>query len=254
MKSACNYSRERARAVTGELLPNDLTFWEEVAKTRWGSYLTREQAQVLDRACGILGEPGLALEVGAEGGRWSALLRSAGWNLICTDTDPHALAVCAERLPEARCVLVRADDTCLPCETDAAKLVLVYEVPPVTQSAWFPCEAARVLKPGGVLVCSADNPHSMRAQTLKVLGRLGPHHQTHRGRYSGPAYSLFRESLATHGFNVLFEVGLGWCPFSRKSNSFLIPPCVTLERISGLRNLPRLSPLVLLIAQKTSVG
>jgi hypothetical protein len=46
------------------VVPNDLTFCEEVAKTRWGRYLTREQAQVLDRGCRIVGEPGLALEVG----------------------------------------------------------------------------------------------------------------------------------------------------------------------------------------------
>ena len=227
------------------------TFWEQVATTRWGRYLTREEARVLDQARVLAGAPGIALEVGVEGGRWSTVLDKAGWGLICTDVDAQALAVCAERLPDAQCVLTREDATSLPCETGAATLLLVYEVAPVTQSAWFPGEAARVLKPGGVLVCGVDNPHSARAQAFKVLSLVDPHRRAYRERYyAGPSYASFRETLTPHGFRIVQEVGLGWCPFPRQSNSRLIPACVTLERMLGLRHLPRYSPQVLLIAQK----
>jgi SAM-dependent methyltransferase len=238
--------------MSTDLGSSDLTFWEEVAKTRWGSYLTREEARVLDRARELAGPPGTALEVGVEGGRWSAELQGAGWDMICTDIDAHTLALCAERLPGARCILTQADATSFPCEAGSVNFLLVYEVAPVTHSAWFPREAARVLTPDGVLVCSFDNPHSARAQVFKALCVLDSHRRAHRTRYySGPSYASFRKTLTAAGFDVRHEVGIGWCPFPRQSNSVFIPPCVALERISGLRKLPRLSPQILLIARKT---
>lgn len=244
-------SSQIGAASTTDIASETPTFWEHVATTRWGSYLTHEEARVLEQGRVLAGAPGIALEVGVEGGRWSAVLGSAGWDLICTDIDAQALAVCAKRLPEAQCVLTRGDATSLPCETGAATLLLVYEVAPVTQSDWFPGEAARVLKSGGVLVCSVDNPHSARAQAFKALCLIDPHRRRHRERYyAGTPYASFRETLTTHGFRIVQEVGLGWCPFPRRSNSRLIPACVTLERMVGLRHLPRYSPQVLLIAQK----
>ena len=47
----------------------DITRWERAATSRWGRYLTAAERRMLDRACDAAGHPGIALEVGADGGR-----------------------------------------------------------------------------------------------------------------------------------------------------------------------------------------
>lgn len=73
---------------------------------------------------------------------------------MCTDIDVASLARYQERIPDAVCVHVSPDDESLPVADRSAQLLLVDEVHQVTESAWFIPEAARVLTPGGMLICS----------------------------------------------------------------------------------------------------
>src|SRR5664279_867276 len=142
---------------------DELTYWETVSETRWGSYLTEIQTHIVHSASKAAGGPGTVLEIGADGGRWSSALMNQGWKVICTDIRPKALEICQRRLPLAKCILVKPTDTTLPCPTNTINLLLCIEVDPVISSEWFPEEASRVLTAGGILVATMTNKSSLRA-------------------------------------------------------------------------------------------
>src|SRR5438034_4743776 len=139
-----------------------ITFWESVARTRWGAYITRYEEREFLRALALAEPPSGALEIGVDGGRWALRLRQLGWRTTCTDVNPTTLAVCQARIPEARCVVVQAADTRFPADDASVRLLVVIEVAPVSEAAWFPREAARVLEPGGILIATLLNPVSAR--------------------------------------------------------------------------------------------
>src|SRR5215470_5439375 len=101
----------------------ELTYWETVALTRWGRYLTEIERHAVMAASMLAGERGTAVEIGCEGGRWSKLLTDQGWDLICTDVSPDSLRLCQRRLPAARCIPVKPTDTSLPCATNTVNLL-----------------------------------------------------------------------------------------------------------------------------------
>src|SRR5579871_1312068 len=104
------------------------TYWEAIADTRWGRYVSQLEKAAILRAHHLATRPTTALEIGCEGGRWSRILSDLGWSLTCTDIDPELLRVCQRRLPEARCVLVDPNSTELPSETASIGLLLCIEV------------------------------------------------------------------------------------------------------------------------------
>ena len=150
------------------------TVWESVASTRWGRYTTEVVEHAVCAAADLAGPPRSALEIGCEGGRWSRLLADAGWMMTCTDIDPHSLAICQQRVPSARCLLVSPESTRLPCASESMNLLLCLEVFPVIESEWFPREAFRALAPGGVLVGVAHNRFSLRGMFVRLRQYFRP--------------------------------------------------------------------------------
>lgn len=219
-----------------------VTRWERAAQTRWGAYLSDGERRALMRACSMT-KPGTALDIGCGSGRWSLMLRQAGWRLICADIDEEALELCQERMPDAVCVRVQETDVSLPAEDEFIQLLAAIEVPHVVEQDWFPSEAARVLALGGFLVATYHNSRSLRGFAYRRLPRR-------HSFYTGPPYSMFRTALVRAGVEPLHEEGLGWLPFPRESDSPLIPILTRVEEATGVRRLPSVSPFVVLLAQK----
>jgi SAM-dependent methyltransferase len=238
-------ARDAATLGLPELLSDEPTYWERVALTRWGSYLSGIERSVLLKAAGMADRPGIALEIGSEGGRWAALLLREGWQVVCTDVRAEMLELCQRRMPAARCVLVRPDAITISAETGTIDMVICVEVPPVVSAHWFAEEASRVLRPGGVLVGAMENRSSYRA----ALHRLFRRRRCDAGFYR-TAYPGLRNRLRREGFALIHEEGCCWLPFTRSSDSAFIPALVRLEERIGLRRLAAVGPWVAFIAQK----
>jgi len=207
------------------------------------------ERNAVECAIGLFARPGAALEIGCEGGRWSSLLLSKGWEVTCTDIDPENLDLCKRRLPRARCVLVSPGETTLPCSEGTINIIVCIEVSQVSHADWFIREAHRVLNWGGVLVATMMNMASLRAFGHRVLARSdcgasskwAPYDVTYRG---------WKRRLLKGGFDVAREEGFGWMPFSRDSNSPFVPFFTNLERRLCLGGLTAVSPWVAVVARK----
>lgn len=232
---------------------NGKLFWEPAADLRWGKYLSEiEERHILfahESAIAAAGD-GVrslkALEVGAEGGRWAKLLDDRGWQMTCTDINAEAMAVCQQRLPKARCVVVDIESDVLPVEDESQDLILCIEVNEVLEAPWFLEEMDRVLKPGGQVVGVFQNRSSLRGALKMKFPNPGddwPHYRH--------AFRPWLTELQARNFQLIKAEGMCWMPFGRTSNSRLIPTCVALERFLGLRKLVRFSPWITLVARKS---
>ena len=234
-----------ATTVTLNRAENQSTFWEHVATTRWGEYLSEVEQRNILRASQLAGPPTLALDVGCEGGRWSQLLADQGWNLTCTDVNPQVLDLCQQRLPAAQCILVKPDDHTLPCKSGTIRLLLCIQVG-VESQPWFIEEAQRVLGEGGVMAVMTWNLFSLRSLYVHVKARFSEEPDS---SYQIP-YATFRRRLTNSGFELLAEEGYSWGPFWRESNSPFVPLFARLEKKLGLHKFPIVSPWVIAIVRK----
>ena len=225
----------------------EITYWEKVASTRWGDYITNIHKRAILRAhdLSIFGKPATALEIGCEGGRWSKLLTDLGWSMICTDINEKTLALCKKRIPTANCILVRSDENTLPCESESVGLLLCIEVCPVIQADWFIREAFRILQNAGLIVGVFYNRLSFRGFFVHTISKG-------KFDYYKLSYPSWRRKLLDSGYSILYEEGYCWFPFRRASNSVLVPYFARLEKCLGLCKLPRISPWIVFIAQKSS--
>ena len=71
--------------------------------------------------------------------------------------------------------------------------------------------------------------------------------------YYQMSYIDWKRDFCKQGFKMLYEEGICWFPFSRSSNSLLVPMFTMIEQRLGLRRLPNLSPWVVFLAQKISL-
>jgi glycosyltransferase involved in cell wall biosynthesis/SAM-dependent methyltransferase len=151
---------------------------------------------------GALARPGRLLDVGCGGGHLLAAARAGGWRAIGVDLS---LAACTA----AGAAVVQATAARLPfggATLDAVTLVNVLDH--ATSPAAVLREAARVLRPGGVLVVRVPNG-AFHARCVGVLGRLGPWARW-RGWDTYPILHLFafgpaalRRLVERSGFDVL---------------------------------------------------
>lgn len=227
--------------------------WERIgANTTWGKYISDIERAAILRAQQLVPQPGQALEVGCEGGRWSVMLSELGWNMTCTDINAKSLEVAKARLPSAKFVQVQPADESLPCDRESMDLLLCVEVFHVVHARWFLTEAARVLRPGGVLVGVTTNSRSLRGLGYRAMSGIDRERKKflEESQTYTRSYRDWKRQIASEGFRLKYEEGFCWLPFGRESNSRWVPFATGLERRLGLRRLISASPWIVFIAQR----
>lgn len=225
------------------------TYWETAAETRWGKYITEIECNMILEGLELAGNPGKVLEVGCDGGRWLKILSDKGWEVICTDVNQESLNILKQKIPYALCIKVEPTETKLPVNNNHVNFLLCIEVAPVINENWFIDEAYRVLTNNSITVLMCWNKLSARGLFYlikELIGFKGRHSEDYYKR----SYTEWKSKFILKGFTIIKEVGFCWFPFSRESNSPLIPFFTKIEKILGLRKIIRFSPWVVLIARK----
>jgi SAM-dependent methyltransferase len=225
-------------------------YWQKVAFTRMGLYVTRLESRFIDVALGGP-HPRTLVDVGAGRGRLEfELLRNAD-HVIATEVNGEDLAAMA-RHPGLSPVRVGVYPS-LPFRTGSVEAIVALEVPAASDEPWFKRECARVLGSEGDVIVSVHNAFSYKG--LWSCMRAG----SRRSQGLSWATLYYQKSLARHiddwqraGFEVQRSQGLYWAPFSRQSDSPWVTAFSIFERALGIRRLAHWSPWVLLHLKRRS--
>ena len=121
--------------------------------------------EALARTALPLLEPGDVLDIASGDGVLAELLAPHSGRYVCIDTSPRVVAAAAERLRRFGNVEVREGDMhALPLDDGSFDLVvLMHALTYAGKPAQAVSEAARVLRPGGLLLLSSLGKHEHRA-------------------------------------------------------------------------------------------
>ncbi len=219
--------------------------WLRSNEQRWGRYLTQLEHGAIQQGIKLLDRPpGTALDIGAEAGRLTRLLIEEGFDVTCTEICPNKVARCQELNPSSTCKLVSVDDTSIPVGDNSTDLAISIEVP-VSEADWFLPEMNRILTDNGMAVFSINNRFSYRGVLTNLRSRL-----TGDEVHYWKSYRQVCEDVKRHGFKIHKAIGYCWAPFPRLSDSPLIPFLTSCEKWFQLRQLPSVSPWVILVCQR----
>lgn len=220
-------------------------FLERSHQSAFGRYKEQIEKSAILRAHRLAATTGNALEIGCGTGRWSKMLSDLGWTMTCTDVNEWVLESCKGKVPTAKCILVRPEDSRLPCDSGSMGLIVCMEVVSVIKSPWFPEESARVLCSGGLMVGVFLNLLSYSGAIAHFTASLRRTYD-----YYDTPYALFKRRMERKGFTFLHQNGMCWFPFRITSNSRFIPAFTRIEKTLALGKLPHVSPWIVFVAQK----
>lgn len=225
--------------------------WSESINNRsmMGQYMTRIEGELIDRAFDDLGWPKLVLDIGGGDGRLSRPLQARGVSPVILEHDILPLKLLKDE--NWQWPLIMGDGNLLPVKSKSLDAVLTFHVAVCTDAqhnAHFFSEVYRVLKESGIFLAVTDNRNSPLGALSRMGGRPGLVRKPYQ--FYSEAYAATRDKLADAGFRISRVKGFRWIPFSRTSNSPLIPVFSAIERLLGLHDLVAYSPWLFWAAVK----
>ncbi len=253
MSKQCEQNKEASRMSADRKTKNQRSsapeyYWDYVAQTRMGKYITKIEEDFISQCLASLPEkPKIVLDAGAGSGRLEPLLASIASSVIATEVNPQLGTLQARRADNVMPLLVKEDSECLPLADLSVDFVVCIECPHLAEQTWFCAECQRVLTPGDIMIISVSNRHSWKGVITSLQPnryRFGPQH------YYQDSVQDIVQRLRKCGLAIRNSIGLNWLPLKRDSDTPLVGFFATLESIMRLGKLVCWSPWVLLEVQK----
>ena len=204
-----------------------------------GKYLTRIETAFIQKTVDQ-SKTGLVIDVGAEAGRFSLLAANRNVQVIGIDIDAYSLR--RLKLKNRDVTVIQADARSIPFKNGAFDALFMVEVldyiPELDETV---AECCRVLRRESPFILSFGNQSSLKAKLRGLRGKSYTH-----------SYRNVIRSLLEAGFKINVQLGYSWLPFGRMSESRFVPFFAGVEKVLGLRRIPRFSPWVILQATKSS--
>ena len=209
--------------------------------TVMGNYLTKKEEELISA---ILEKKHLSdsllLDVGGGSGRFAIPLHVKGRKVIVLDSSANALSSLKNKQNDLP--IIRGNGEKLPFKAGTFDVILVIEtIEYITNKQSFLEECHTMLKEDGILIVTILNRLSYKM--------LHPNRKK-RPEFYWTTYNKFRRSLILGGFAPEKAFGFNWIPANRSSNNSLIPYFAMIEYFLGLKNLPSISPWVIISARK----
>jgi ubiquinone/menaquinone biosynthesis C-methylase UbiE len=203
-----------------------------------GKYLTNLETDFISKSINLAQENITVMDVGAEAGRFSLLAANSKVTVVSLDVDSYSLK--RLKLKTKQVNVVQADARNLPLKDevfDAVFMIEVLDYIPELEAALTECK--RTLKSDASCILSFGNKSSLKAKLKAMQGKSYRH-----------SYRKVMQCLSKTGFIVKKKTGYSWLPFGRTSENRFVPVLAGIERILGLRRVPRFSPWVMVHVTK----
>lgn len=230
------------------MLARSAPHWTRILRdTTMGRYLFQHEYAFIGRWLRTSTQPRRILDIACGSGSISLPLHGSGLNVVGIDRDALALAEVQRR--SNKIPLVLADSLRLPFSDnsfDCAIAIQCFEY--FADYHGFLREMSRLLVNGGLLIFDSLNTRSYRWRLKMLFGRTLS--------YPSPNLSCGQilRATAEHGFNIRGLSGYNWVPFTRDSNSPLVPLAALIEKKLRLDRCSSISPKILVAATKSELS
>ena len=228
-----------------------IPYWENIStNTKHGRCIDKIEKNTIEKAFNLIINKNCVLEIECEGGKWLDLAYNAGFStLIGTDVNNYEKA-CKIKNENIIFYQVNPDESFLPCKDNSINLIIVMQVVPVVHSEWFYKEANRVLTKDGFVVGMITNKNTIRGFLFnKSRGKV--EFRQNELSYT-KSFNFWKKLIEKQNFKFFYKRGYNIGPFSRDSNSRLIPIFSFFENIFALYKLHFLSPWFIFILKKNN--
>ncbi|KKH84514.1 hypothetical protein DU80_19820 [Methanosarcina mazei] len=232
--------RQKMRWIQSE---NEEYYPDFANSTVMGNYLTKKEEELINA---ILEKENLnnslMLDIGGGSGRFAIPLHLKGKKVIVLDSSANALLSLKNN--QNNLPIIRGNGEKLPFKSGTFDIIFVIEtIEYITNKQSFLDECRTMLKEDGILIVTILNRLSYKM--------LHPNRKK-RPEFYWTTYGEFKKSLITGGFDPEKAFGFNWIPANRSSNNSLIPYFAMIECFLGLKNLPSISPWVIISARKNN--
>ena len=216
-------------------------------RTKIGKYLTTSELNYIREILGGNSNIGPVLEVGCGSGKLTIPLYDDGYKIAGLDYAELPLLWLKRKAKNV--ASVRGDARDLPFRDDSFDCIIAIEMMDcIKERKNLYAEVLRVLRSGGIFLTQFSNKKSIKGLIYGLYMKMKKRKRIRE--YYKRDYNQQAAELESAGFRITDAKGYNWNIIQRNSNNPLIHFYKFVEALFQLKNLPSLSPLVLITSIK----